>query len=102
MAELKREYYDGSSELLSEYFEINGKKEGVFKGYYSNGQLSLITLYVDGKKNGESKSYYPNGKLSIIGTFIDDKENGEYKQYDYEGTLVKSCIYKNGVIESDT
>ena len=96
MAELKRTYFR-SGELFSEWYEINGKIEGEFKYYYANGQLEEIEQYIDGKLNGESKSYYPNGKLYIIETFMEDKKNGEYKEYDYEGNLVKSCMYENDV-----
>jgi antitoxin component YwqK of YwqJK toxin-antitoxin module len=33
MTEIKRTYYE-SGELLQEYFEEDGKKEGIYKSYY--------------------------------------------------------------------
>jgi len=35
-----REYYDKEkTEIKSEVFMLNGKKEGIYKLYYENGQL---------------------------------------------------------------
>jgi antitoxin component YwqK of YwqJK toxin-antitoxin module len=54
MAQYIRKYSpDAKSQLKEEYYEVNGKKEGVYKSYHDNGQLSEICNYVNGKKNGE-------------------------------------------------
>ena len=42
MAEVKRTYYP-SGKLQSEVFDINGKRNGEYKEYYENGQLSYIS-----------------------------------------------------------
>ena len=47
MGEVKRSYYD-SGEFESEWFEINGIKEGESKTYWENGQLLYICNYVNG------------------------------------------------------
>ncbi len=47
MAEVKRTYYD-SGERETEWFEINGIKEGEHKKYHMNGQLFEICNYVKG------------------------------------------------------
>ena len=46
MAEFKRTYYE-TGELKSEWFEINGKKNGEYKQYYENGQLKKIYNYIN-------------------------------------------------------
>ena len=52
-----REYYDEEkTKLKSEVFMHNGKKEGIYKSYYSNGQLWYIYNYIDDKINGEYKT----------------------------------------------
>jgi len=46
-----REYYDREkTQLKSEVFIHNGKKEGVCKEYHKNGQLRDEVNYIDGKK----------------------------------------------------
>ena len=43
-----REYYDGDkTKIKSEVFMNNGKKEGPYKLYYENGQLSCEVNYID-------------------------------------------------------
>ncbi len=59
MGEVKREYYDGK--LWVEWFEINGKKEGEEKSYYSNGQFRHIRNYVNDVEEGEYK-----GNASLV------------------------------------
>jgi antitoxin component YwqK of YwqJK toxin-antitoxin module len=46
-----REYFDEEqTKLKSEVFMNNGKKEGIYKSYYNNGQLWEEVNYIDGKK----------------------------------------------------
>ena len=46
-----RTYFDPEkTQLKSEVFIHNGKREGVYKSYYSNGQLYSEVNYIDGKK----------------------------------------------------
>jgi antitoxin component YwqK of YwqJK toxin-antitoxin module len=93
MAKVVRTYYDlEQTKLKEEYFEVNGKKEGMYKSYYFNGQLWIICNYIDGKINGEYKSYFDNGQLGIICNYIDGKINGEYKIYNMNGEF-KICNY---------
>jgi len=116
MAEVKRTYYS-TGELDSEYFEINGKINGLYKSYLKNGQLFVIKTYVDnilhgeyihyhcakeqiyfihqyvnGKLNGEYKSFYENGQPQSIANYVDDKLNGECKSYRENGELYDICI----------
>jgi antitoxin component YwqK of YwqJK toxin-antitoxin module len=66
-----RIYYTTEETILKEeYFQINYKKEGVYKSYYPNGNLYKIGNYVDDKLEGECKEYYQNGKLKSICNFI--------------------------------
>jgi antitoxin component YwqK of YwqJK toxin-antitoxin module len=45
MTEIKRTYYE-SGELCQEYFEEDGKKEGIYKSYYQSGNIKEIVPYV--------------------------------------------------------
>jgi antitoxin component YwqK of YwqJK toxin-antitoxin module len=112
MTEVKYTYYP-NGQLASEWIEINGKREGVFKTYHLNNSniaelfdiskntdknlhICTISYYVDGKINGEFKSYYKNGQISSICSYTDDKIQGEYKKYYSDGQLEKICNYIDG------
>ena len=57
---LERTYYKNGmdeqptpcGQLHKEYYKINNKNQGLYKSYWSNGQLTIICNYVDGKKMG--------------------------------------------------
>ncbi len=83
-------------ELLYEVYEINGKKEGTYKEYYTNGKISKICNYVDDKLNGEHKVFSTSGLFNIC-NYVNGKKNGEYKQYftSQSQNLYYSCNYIN-------
>ena len=57
-----RTYYDlEQTKLKEEYFQVNGKIEGIKKLYYDNGKLSSIVNYINNYMDGEFKAYYSNG-----------------------------------------
>jgi antitoxin component YwqK of YwqJK toxin-antitoxin module len=60
-----RTYHDNLKVMLYEEYFINaGKKEGIYKLYWENGQLGKEINYIDGLKQGIFKSYHYNGQLS--------------------------------------
>ena len=67
--------------LKEEFFEINGKKEGILKLYYKNGNIMSIRNYVNNKLNGEYERYYENGNIYEICNYVNGKLNGEYKLF---------------------
>ena len=70
-----RTYYDKEqTKLKTEYFQLNGKRNGIYKSYHSNGQLESEVNYIDGKENGIHKSYYKNGQLREEVNYIDGKK----------------------------
>ena len=45
-----RTYHDDAKTILHEEYFINaGKKEGIYKSYYPDGQLKEEVNYIDGK-----------------------------------------------------
>ena len=69
-----RTYHDQEqTQLKEEYFQLNGKINGIYKSYHRNGQLYSEVNYIDGNRNGIYKSYYENGQLYWEVNYIDDK-----------------------------
>jgi uncharacterized protein len=93
MAQLIRTYYDeAKTQLHEEYYEVDGKKEGVYKRYYDNGQLWEECNYVNGKLNGEYKQYHDNGQLEAKCNYVNGETYGESVEYFSEGTLFYKFI----------
>jgi antitoxin component YwqK of YwqJK toxin-antitoxin module len=55
--------------------KIDGKREGIYKSYHKNGQLSCEVNYIDGKRNGIFKSYHRDGELWGEVNYIDGKKS---------------------------
>ena len=90
-----RTYHDKEQTILKEeYFQLNGKINGIYREYHDNGceltnvnskreNLSLINSlgqlkeeknYIDGKINGIYKLYYDNGQLLKEVNYINGKK----------------------------
>ena len=70
-----RTYHDQEqTKLKTEYFQLNGKINGIYREYHDNGELCVEVNYIDGKKNGIYKSYYENGQIYEEVNYIDGKK----------------------------
>lgn len=84
--------------------KINGRKIGVWKRYYKNGQIFSIEKYK--KKNfislrtGEWKLYHKNGKLKAIGKYDNGIKMGEWKIFYKNGNLKEIRNYKKEINET--
>ena len=74
----------------------NGKKDGPWVYYHSNGQLSYKGTYKDNKKDGPYVNYYDNGQLGSKGTYKNGKEDGRWVRYWSNGQLWHKGTYKDG------
>ncbi len=60
---------------------------------YPNGKVKVEVPLKNGKKNGVYKAYYKNGDLYFKGRFKDDKRVGKWKKYDTEGKRTLQIDY---------
>jgi antitoxin component YwqK of YwqJK toxin-antitoxin module len=121
---LVRTYYqaeDFNNCLEEEYFQINGKKNGLYTQYDTKGTKIKTIEYVDGKKHGDYISYYnfcnnifykchfnndikvgvavfyhENGQIDNIGYF----ENNKYSGMRYWYYITPSLEHCNGLYDS--
>lgn len=80
---------------------INGKKEGLWRRYYYNGNLEYIGEYGNDRKHGLWKEYYENGKLSEE-YICDCKKEGGWivsviSKHDTSGNNLDVGNFKDGV-----
>ena len=75
---------------------INGKREGLVTGWYSNGQLWYENNYKNNKPHGISKSWYENGRLNEIVNYSFGIQDGIDKWWSESGQLTHEWNFKNG------
>ena len=71
--------YDHQGRLILTGNYSNGRKEGVFKAYHTNGQLKWETTYLQDFPDGEARYYYPDGKPML--TVFHGERGIEIKDY---------------------
>ena len=79
----------------------NGKLEGLWFGYWDNGQLWYKGNYKNGKMDGSWINYYDNGQLISKNWMKNDKLEGYFITYNEDGSVWKKETYKNGKKNSD-
>ena len=60
---------------------IDGKREGLWREWWSNGQLMREGNYVKGEREGLWKYWYENGQLEWEGNYVNGLFHGEVKEY---------------------
>ncbi len=91
--------YDKLVERQGITYEINSTTPftGSSIDYYSNGQLESRGTFKDGKMDGLLETYHENGQLSFRGNYKNGKpEDGVYERFREDGELQSREIYKNG------
>lgn len=88
----------------------SGINEGIYKEYYSNGNLKTEGTYKSGFQNGPWVYYYENGKIKAKGNFTNgngsdpgstgiprNNRNGEWYLYEENGNISQINNWKNGI-----
>lgn len=86
-------YEDGRLKAVGVF--VNQKKDSVWKYYWENDSLSSIEIYKNGVPSGDWKFYYRSGKLSEITTWVNGKKNGPHKEYFKDGVLKIEFTYRD-------
>lgn len=101
-----KEFYDDEI-LKSEGTWSYGKKDGYFKEYKKDGNLLSIRKYLNDVEITDAPElasleiktdYYKNGKKKIVASYKDGIPEGVRREYAQDGQILKSFIFKNGVI----
>lgn len=81
-----------SNKFVGEYSEYYNCLDKIRTKFYFND---------DGKRDGIQKYYYANGNLFIVGNFNNGKENGVFNHFSFTGKLVGKSTFIDG-IETET
>ena len=77
----------------------NGKREGEWKFYYSDGVLKAKGAYEQGRQEGHFTIYHDNSQILYQGNYLKGKKEGQFNFYYKNGAInkQKSGTYKNGL-----
>ena len=83
-------YSNGKNKKQGHYLD---EKQIILKEWNENGEE---VYWKDGKREGLWKRYYENGQLSSEVNFKDGKRAGLWKEYDENGQLNEEVNFKYG------
>jgi len=101
-----KKFYN-NEKIQSEGNYSYGKKDGYFKEFDKNGNLTKIEKYENDNLIDDAPElaslevktdYYINGKLKIVQSYKNDIPEGVRREYSPDGQITKSYIFKNGII----
>lgn len=97
------QYYKGTNKILSEGLNKKNKKEGVWKFYDQDGNITKIINYKEGNKEGDEIGYFSYPKiLRYEGKNINNKKEGLWKFYsDKDQQCISQGQYKNDMKEGE-
>jgi len=75
---------------------VNGLEDGVWRSYYSNGQLKERRSFNEGKKTGVYEGWWPKGKWRSLYHFENDEYEGSCKDWNDKGQLTSNMNYSRG------
>ncbi|MBR3676887.1 MAG: hypothetical protein IKN71_07115 [Alphaproteobacteria bacterium] len=72
---------------------------GLYKTYYSNGNVKMEVYSQNGKPNGAGKFYNEKGILQFEGTFADGLRVGTFYHYYNNGNVHNEMHFTDGVLD---
>ena len=94
--DMQKTFFENSKNIESEYFVIDGEKNGPMKVFYDSGQLRTKCNFKDGLIDGIAKGFYENGKIQTINHFKKGKENGKFISYHTNGNIHTKYNFVDG------
>lgn len=91
----KWEKFDSKTEtLLDERNFLNGKKHGLWKTFYTTGQLRYEMVYKEDVADGSYKCYYIDGKIWHTGFYKNSYFDSTWISYTPDGQMIKRVKYR--------
>ncbi|MDC9721147.1 MAG: hypothetical protein PSN34_00055 [Urechidicola sp.] len=82
--------------LMSETNYKDGLKNGYYRWWHKNGQMSFEANFKDNKVVGMGNRWYENGQVKYKGNYKDGKEHGVHTIYGKNGMTIGETTYMNG------
>ena len=88
--------YYSNGNVRMEIESKNGKPNGEGKFYNENGSLNYSAHFIDGVLDGVMLNYYPDGRVHNELHYVGGKMEGEQKTFDEKGTLTVEAVFEKG------
>lgn len=94
---------DSFDSLLTGITEYNKGKKVNDKGYWTNGQLMFQYFFdKEGRTNGAYTYYNSNGTVNKQGQYLHGKLDGLWTEFYYSGDISSETLYRNDTVYTNT
>ena len=91
-----KKLFDGHVQGIVNVKIVKGKYDGLYKQFFSSGQLRTKGFYDNGVKNGLWESYHENGTLHSKGIYKNGFWEGLWVDHYEDGSVRSKGFYRNG------
>ncbi|MBP5352949.1 MAG: hypothetical protein J6Y91_04210 [Alphaproteobacteria bacterium] len=88
--------YYSNGNVRMEIESKNGKPNGEGKFYNEDGVLNYSAHFIDGVLDGAMLNYYPDGRVHNELHYTDGKMEGAQKTFDEKGALTVEAVFEKG------
>ncbi len=94
---VETKYQNGN--VRSRGLMLDGVREGIWKSYYPEGQLSAVEEYSNGNLSGSITYYYPSGGIRSNENWESGYQEGEANYYFENGRIYRKGPFSQGMYE---
>ena len=87
-------WYSTGEKLLERPF-INGKKEGIYRQWWPNGRYRYVYQYHQDRYEGKQLVFFPSGKKREEGTYVNGEPEGLQRIWNEQERLVSNYVVRN-------
>jgi len=91
-----KKLFDGHVQGIVNVKIVKGKYDGLYKQFFSSGQLRTKGFYDNGVKNRLWESYHENGTLHSKGIYKNGFWEGLWVDHYEDGSVRSKGFYRNG------
>ena len=91
--------YYSNEQISTEVYWKQDVRDGTWQEFFENGNIRLSTQFVNGNLDGEYKTYYAGKKISRKGQYVNGKLDGVWITYNEQGIYTTYERYKMGFLE---
>ena len=93
-------FFNDSNGLRTLLIRNSNTNDEIINGYHENGNISVHGIEHNGKREGDYLTYYSNGMLNSKIEYKNGQKNGEHMIYSEEGNRIYHAYYTNGKCDS--
>lgn len=93
---LMMHWYEDMGLPCSRVMYVDGKRQGLYEVWHTNGAKYIVATYVDDKKTGTYQEWYPNGNIREEGLYVEDCRERMWTFYHRNGNIDERAVFDGG------